>query len=312
MPQPIINLRQMAILAAVETTAGTFAMPAAADALEVADVSITPTDGQTDEYNIVRPYMGAVEEVLTTRFRKAAFKVGLAGVGVAGAMPGYAKLLRGCGLSATAVAGPPAKTVFAPVGDAFESLSIYAVVGKNVYKMPGTAGNVKLRGAAAKLPWMEFEFTGAWNAVEVVGSMPVTAPAFQLPLPVNAANTRVRLGGASDYWECTAFDVDLGNVVTKQDMTEVDNTEITDRKASASITIRNTLATTRDWDALIGAKLTLEILHGQGATNKVKVAAPAAQVGKPSFGEQDGRQTITLPLRLLPTGAGNNELSIEV
>ena len=313
MPNPTITLRRMALMAAVETVSGTFVMPVAADAIEVADVTITPTDGQTDEYNIVRPYMGSVEEILTTRFRKMAFKVGMAGVGTAGAVPGYSKLLRGCGLSATAVAGPPAKTVFAPARTSFESVSLYAVIDRNVYKMPGAAGNVRLQGSAGKLPWMAFEFTGAWRAVEVVGSIPVTAPVFQVPLGVNAANTRVRLGGAAEFWECNAFDIDLGNVVSKQDLTEIDNTEITDRRASGSITIRSTLQTTKDWDALIGTKQVLEITHGQAATNKVKIAAPLAQIGKPSFGEQDGFQMITLPLRLLPSGSsGNNEISIEV
>lgn len=312
MPNPTISLRRMAILAAIESTAGTYVAPVAADALEVADVNITPTDGQTDEYNIVRPYFGSVEEILTTRFRKMAFKVGMAGVGTAGAMPGFAKLLRGCGMSATAVTGPPAKTVFAPASTAFESMSLYCVVDKNAYKMPGAAGNVRLQGSAGKLPWMAFEFTGGWMAAEAVGSMPATAPVFQVPLPVNAANTRARLG-ASDYWECNAFDIDLGNVVVKQDLTEVDNTEITYRKSTGSITIRSVPVATKNWDALIGSKLALEITHGQGATNKMKIAAPLAQIGKPSFGEQDGFQMITLPLRLLPSGSsGNNEISIEV
>lgn len=65
MPNPTITLRRMALMAAVETVSGTFVMPVAADAIEVADVTITPTDGQTDEYNIVRPYMGSVEEMLS-------------------------------------------------------------------------------------------------------------------------------------------------------------------------------------------------------------------------------------------------------
>ena len=309
---PVIRLRRLALMAAVEATAGTFALPAAADALEVADATITPTEGEEVEYNIVRPHFGANESVLVTRFRKMAFKVGLAGVGVAGALPGYAKLLRGCGLAATNTPAPDPDphTLFAPIGDAFESLSLYAVIDKNVYKMPGAAGNVKLEGGAKQLPWFNFEFTGAWKAVEVLGAMPATTPVFELPLGVNAANTRVKLG--AKYWPCNAFSIDLGNVVTKQDLTEVDNTEITGRASSGSITIRNTLATTHDWDALIGTKLAFELLHGQGATNTLTVAAPRAQIGKPSFGEQDGLQMVTLPLKFIPSATGNDELTIRV
>ncbi|MDD2178763.1 hypothetical protein OIN59_15095 [Acidovorax sp. D2M1] len=192
----------------------------------------------------------------------------------------------------------------------FKSLSLYAVVGRNVYKMPGAAGNVKLEGNAKQLPWFNFEFTGAWQAVEVLGAMPATTPVFELPLGVNAANTRVKLG--AKFWPCNAFSIDLGNTVTKQDLTEVDNTEITGRASSGSITIRNTLATTHDWDQLIGTKLPFELLHGLGATNTLTVAAPQAQIGKPSFGEQDGLQMVTLPLKFIPTAAGNDELTIRV
>lgn len=104
--------------------------------------------------------------------------------------------------------------LFTPVGDAFESLSLYAVVGKNCYKMPGAAGTVKLEGGAKQLPWFNFEFTGAWAAVETLGAMPATAPAFQQPLGVNAANTRVKLG--AKYWACSDFSIDLGNVVASE------------------------------------------------------------------------------------------------
>lgn len=309
---PIIRLRQMALLAAVESAAGTFVLPAAADALEVGNVTITPTEGEEVEYDIVRPHFGANESVLVTRYRKMAFRVGLAGVGVAGSLPGYAKLLRGCGMAATVVPAPDPDphTLFAPVDDAFESLSLYAVVGRNVYKMPGAAGNVKLEGNAKQLPWLNFEFTGAWMPVETVGAMPATAPDFQLPLGVNQANTRVKLG--AKYWPCNAFSIDLGNTVTKQDLTEVDNTEITARASTGSITIRNTLASVHDWDALIGAKLAFELVHGQGATNTFTAAAPRAQIGKPTFGEQDGVQMVTLPLKFIASPAGNDELTLRV
>lgn len=309
MPDPVIRLRKMAILAAIEVTKGTFVLPLAADAIEVSNVTITPIEGDEVDYDIVRAHFGSTESVLVTQYRKMAFRVGFAGVGAAGDIPGYSKLLRGCAMSATNTA--LTDTVFAPVDDAIESLSLYAVIDRNVYKMPGAAGTCKIEGSGKGLPWMNFEFTGAFVPVETVGAMPATTTTeFMLPLGVNKANTRVKLDGA--YWACNAFTVDLGNVVVKQDLTEVDQTEITDRKAVGSITIRDTLASTKNWISMVNQTVPFELVHGQAATNKVKVEAPLAQIGKPTFAEADGMQMVTLPLRFIPSDAGNDELVITV
>ena len=37
-----------------------------------------------------------------------------------------------------------------------------------------------------------------------------------------------------------------------------------------------------------------------------------AQLGKPSFSDQEGVQMITIPLRFVPSSAGNDEWEIEV
>ena len=37
------------------------------------------------------------------------------------------------------------------------------------------------------------------------------------------------------FWPCNAFSIDLGNTVTKQDLTEVDNTEITGPDETAAM-----------------------------------------------------------------------------
>ncbi|CAN7438044.1 hypothetical protein LJR118_002874 [Acidovorax sp. LjRoot118] len=305
----VIRLRKMAVLAAIETVKGTFVVPVAADALEVSNVTITPIEGDEVDYDIVRAHFGSVESVLVTQYRKMAFRVGFAGVGAAGAIPGYSKLLRGCAMSVTNTVGTD--TVFEPVDDAIESLSLYAVVGRNVYKMPGAAGTCKIEGSGKQLPWMNFEFTGAFVPVETVPTMPTqNTAAFMLPLGVNKANTRVKLDGA--YWACNAFTVDLGNEVVKQDLTEVDETEITGRKSVGSITIRDTLASTQDWVGMVNQTVPFELVHGLAATNTVKVEAARAQIGKPTFAEADGIQMVTLPLRFIPSDAGNDELVITV
>lgn len=304
-------IRKLAILAVIETVVGTLMAPIAANAIEVSDVTLTPIEGDEADQGVVKPYFGASETILVTEYRKISFSVGMAGVSPAGTLPGYTPLLRACAASATNT--PATSTIFAPVTDGIESLTIYAVVDKVRYKMAGARGNCKAVVDAKGIPKWQFEYTGSFIPAEDVGSMPtVDYTAFMKPLGVNKANTTLTVDGISVA--CSAFSFDLGNQVVKQDLMNVDTTEITGRTSIGSVTFRNTDVATKDWVALArsSTKVPLVLQHGQGATNKVKINVPLAQVGKPTYGEQDGIQMITVPYRCIPSNAGNDEWSIEV
>lgn len=304
-------MKKMAVLAVIETVAGTLMVPVAANAIEVSDVTLTPIEGDEVDQNVVRPYFGASENILVTEYRKVSFSVGLAGVGAAGTLPGYTPLLRGCGASATNT--PATSTVFAPVTDGMETLTIYAVIDKTRYKMGGARGNVKAVVDAKGIPKWQFDFTGSFVPVEDAGSMPtVDYTAFQKPLGVNKANTTLTLDGISVA--ASSFQFDFGNQVVKEDLMNVDSTEITGRTSSGSVTFRNTDVATKDWIALArtSAKVPLLITHGQAATNTVAIEVPLAQVGKPSYSDSNGIQMITVPWRAIPSSAGNDEWSITV
>lgn len=303
--------RKMAILAAIEDTSGMLAVPVAADAIEVSDVTLTPIEGDEADQGVIRPYFGASETVLVTEYRKVAFSVGFAGVGAAGTVPGYASLLRACAASATNTVG--ASTVFAPVTDDIESLTIYAVIDKRRYKMAGARGSAKIACDAKGIPKWQFEFTGSFVPVEDIGAMPaVSYSLFQRPLGVNKANTSLSFAGIDVA--CSSFQFDIGNTVVKQDLINVDTTEITARVSTGSVTFRDTDVATKDWIGLArsSAKVPLLLKHGPSATNTVGLDVPRAQVGKPSYSEQDGIHMITVPFRCIPSDAGNDEWTITV
>ncbi|MEO8120463.1 MAG: hypothetical protein ABI606_14245 [Rhodoferax sp.] len=304
-------IRKLALLAVVETIVGTLVVPVSANAIEVSDVTLTPIEGDEVDQNLVKPYFGASETIMVTEYRKVAFSVGLAGVAALGTLPGYTALMRGCAASATNT--PGTSTVFLPVTDGIESLSFYAVVDKLLYKMAGARGNCKSVIDAKGIPKWQFDFTGSFIPVEDVVSMPaVDYTAFMKPLGVNKANTTLSFDGISVA--CSSFQFDFGNKVVKQDLMNVDTTEITGRTSTGSVKFRNTDVATKDWIALArtSAKVPLLIQHGQAATNTVSISVPLAQVGKPSYSDDDGIQMITVPFRCIPSSAGNDEWSIEV
>lgn len=303
-------MRKMAILALIETVVGDAVVPAAANALLVSDVTLTPIEGDVVERNNIRPFFGSSGSTLVTEYQKVAFSIEFAGVGAAGDLPGYTDLLRACAMSATNQAA--VKTVFAPVTDGIESITIYGNVDGVLHKMHGARGEVEFATDAKGIPKFKFEFTGSFvPAVDAV--LPaVDYSAFMAPLGVNKANTTLMLDGLAVA--CSAFSFKCGNQVVKRDLMNVDSVEITDRKSTGSVTFENTSVAAKNWINLArtSAMVPLVLKHGQAATNTVSFKADRAQIGKPTYSESDGVQMITIPLSFIPSDAGNDEWTLEV
>lgn len=303
-------LKKMAVLALVEAVVGTAVAPVAANAMLVSDVNLTPIEGDVVERNNIKPFFGSSGSIMVTEYQKVSFSVEFAGVGVAGDIPGYADLFRACAVSVTNTAG--VKTVFAPVTDGIESITLVCVVDGIIHKMAGARGTVKAVVDAKGIPKWQFEFTGSFIPA-VDGAMPaVNYTAFQDPLGVNKANTTLLLDGLAVA--CSAFSFDMGNKVVKRDSMNVDSVEITDRMSTGSVTFENTSVAVKDWISMAraSAKVPLTLKHGQAATNTVTFKSLRAQIGKPTYGDSDGVQTITIPLAFIPSSAGNDEWAIEV
>ena len=303
-------LRKMAILALVEAVVGTAVAPLAANAMLVSDVTLTPIEGDEVERNNVKPFFGSSGSTLVTEYQKVAFSVEFAGVGVLGAMPGCADLFRACAVSVTNEVG--VKTTFAPITDGIESITIVGVVDGTRHKMAGARGTVKAVVDAKGIPKWQFEFTGSFIPAEDAAMPAVDYAAFENPLGVNKANTTLLLDGLAVA--CSSFNFDIGNKVVKRDLMNVDSVEITDRLSTGSVTFQNTTVAVKNWINLAraSARVPLVLKHGQGATNTVTLKATLAQIGKPTYSDSDGVQMITLPLKFIPSSAGNDEWSIEV
>ena len=309
MSDPIF-INQTVILAKIEATKGTDAAPTgAANAILVSDVTFTPLEGDEVERNNIRPYFGDGGSTMVTQYVKLAFSVEAAGVAAAGDVPGYEPLLRAAASSVTVTAGADVR--FAPVTDGLESVTIYIAVGRNLQKVTAGMLNVKLAGDAKTIPKFQFELTGTYQAAQDAALPAVTYTKFQDPFGVNKTNTTLSLHGTAVA--ASAFSFDFGNTVIKRDLINVDTVEITGRKSTGSVTFDNTKVTDKNWVELarVGTKGPLEFVHGPNATNVIELNAPNVQLGKPTFGESDGIQQITVPLRYVPI-VGNDEWELVV
>ena len=305
-----IFINQTVILAKIELIKDTDSVPTGmANAILVSDVNFTPLEGDEVERNNIRPYFGATGSIMVTQYCKLSFSVEAAGVAAAGDVPGYEPLLRASAASVTVNAGVDVR--FAPVTEGLESVTLYVAVGRNLQKITAGMINTKLVGDAKAIARWQFEITGSYHPATDAPLPAVSYIKFQDPLGVNKANTTLTLHGTAVA--ASAFSFDFGNTVVKRDLINVDTVEITGRKSTGSVTFDNTKVSVKNWVELArqSARGALAFKHGPGATNVIELTAPNVQLGKPTFGESDGVQQITVPLRYVPV-SGNDEWQIIV
>jgi hypothetical protein len=106
--------RKRLLLAEIEGTYGSDPSPTGTDAVLVRDLNITPVQSESVNRDLVRPYLGASEQLLANVRVECTFSVELAGSGAAGTAPRYGSILKACGFAETAVS--PAVTGTATAG----------------------------------------------------------------------------------------------------------------------------------------------------------------------------------------------------
>jgi hypothetical protein len=94
--------RKRVLLAKVEGVYGTDSTPAGStDAVLVRNLSITPIDSQLVSRDLIQPYLGNSDQLLTQVGAALDFEVELAGAGAAGVAAPWAALLKACAFSET-------------------------------------------------------------------------------------------------------------------------------------------------------------------------------------------------------------------
>ena len=93
---PLLTRKRL-IVAKIESTYGTDPTPTGANAILVRNLEITPLEAETVNRDLVRPYLGASDQLLAQTRVSMTFEVEMAGSGTAGTAPAYGPLLKACG-----------------------------------------------------------------------------------------------------------------------------------------------------------------------------------------------------------------------
>lgn len=301
-------MRNTAVLAKIETTYGTDAVPTgAANAVLVSDVKARPMDMQTVDRALIRPFLGSSEQLPTQIYNGVEFSVELAGSGTAGTAPAIGPLLRGCGFAETVSAG--VKVEYKPVSTAFESLSLYVNIDGVLHKSTGARGTVAFSLKNNERPMARFNFTGLFVAVSDAAVPAVTLTAWKKPLPCNRTNTPTfTLHGYAAMLDDLQVDV-ANQVAYRRLIGGSEMVRITDRKPGGSVLMEAVKVADKNWWTSIQAATTgaMELVHGLTAGNIVELDAPAVQLYSPTYQDQEGILMMAAQMALAPS-AGNDEM----
>lgn len=304
-------LRKRLILIETESTYGTDPTPDGADAVLVRDLNITPQQSDVVNRDVVRPYLGASEQLLANTRVECSFSVELAGSGTAGTAPQYGKALKACGLSETVVAST--SVTYAPVSSSFDSVTIYYNIDGLRHKVTGCRGTFSINCTVGEIPTIDFTFTGVYVAPDDSALPSATYANQASPLIFKNGNTSsfqlLSFAGALQ-----AFSFDLGNNLVYREL--VGGTKevlLTDRAGTGSTTIEAVSIASKNYfaSALTDSSLgNLDFTHGSTAGNIVDFASTRVDIGDVSYSDQDGIAMFNIPYTCVPSTSGNDEFSL--
>lgn len=303
--------RKRTILAKLESSYGVDPTPTgSANAILVRNLSITPLNAELASRDLVRPYLGASEQLIASNYVSVEFEVEMAGSGTAGTAPAYGPLLQACGLLETDGASD---VTYTPVSASFASVTLYYNVDGVLHKVTGARGNVEMSIAAGQIPVFKFTFTGLYNAPTDTAAPSVTYTAFQTPLAANNDNT-TGFSLFSYSGALSSMSLNLNNQVQYRTLIGAEDVLLTDRQASGQVVFEAPTIAAKDFFSLaLGATLgALDITHGTTAGNKVQITSSRVDVSNPTYQDENGIQMLQVPITLVPSTAGNDEFSIVV
>lgn len=307
----MLTWRKKAILAKIESTYGTDAVPTgAANAILIiaSNVTLTPIQADQVERDIVRAggEKGAFVKQLAGKHVILEYSVEMAGAGAVDTPPPWGVLHRSAGFAETINAATD--VVYDPVSSGEESVSEYMHIDGVLHKLLGARSNVGWEFPIKGKPMLRYRTMGLFVAVADAAFPTPVYSAFQQPVLVSKANTpTLTLHGQAV--KMSTLTLDAGNVLEHSELVGAEEIRIVDRQASGQITFEAVTLATKDYfSAVTGETLAaLQVIHGTVAGNINQIDAPEVQLLNPGYQELQGKAMFTFDLNL-PPDAGDDEI----
>jgi hypothetical protein len=305
------------LLAKTETTYNTNPTPTGAlNAILVRNLEIQPVDAEEVTRDLVKPYFGADDILISNVRSRVSFEVEIAGAGAAGTVPKYGAILKACGMAETITAAT--KVAYTPVSESFSSCTIIVNIDGVQHRISGCRGTVNLNMTVNQIPVYQFELMGVYSGPTDVSFSTVgtTYTGFQVPLVFNNTNSTA-FQFHSYAAELQSLELQVGMDMIYREL--VGNTKevlLTDRNTSGTVQFDAVAMATKDYftAATTNATGNCTVTHGITAGNRVKLTVPRANMTTINYVETNGITQYSVPFVALPgnAGTGDNEYSIEV
>lgn len=304
--------RNVLLLVKLEVTSGTDSVPTAPlNSMHAKVSSIQPTVTQFAERGNVKSYFGSGGQVQVSNHSEIDIEIELSGSGTAGTAPGYASLLKACGMFETITAVTNA--VYRPETDVVDTVTIYFYLDGLLHKMTGARGNMTLDITSSAIPMMKFHMLGLYT-IAADATMPTTADYsfFQAPLAVNKINTPTwSIQGATGAMQ--SLTIDIGNTVSYRNLIGFEGVVLTDRKVTGQASIEMVSVATKAWHEAVrlGTLGAITLTHGSVAGSIIQIDGPKVQLTNPQYAETDGIQMLNMGLDFQPN-TGDDEFVLTV
>jgi hypothetical protein len=303
--------RRRTILAKIETSYGVDPTPTgSSNAILVRNLEIQPLLSETVSRELVRPYLGQSDQLLSQTRVEVTFEVEFAGSGTAGTAPAYGPVLRSCGMSETEVLST--SVTYAPESTGFESCTIYYHQDGIRHKVTGCRGTFEITGEVGQIPVISFTMTGIYsNPTDVSLPTPTYVNQEQPVLFKEGNTTNFSAFGYAGCLMSYSFSLE-NNVIYRELVGCTKEILITDRAPSGTVVIEAPTIAAKDFFAEATGPNTGSITfqHGQTAGNIITTTTAQSDLGNLTYSDSDGIQMLNMPFIAIPTNAGNDEMSL--
>lgn len=299
------DIDQYLTLAKIESTEGTDAEPAIADAvLCVGKPQWTPLAANYGDRDYVDGRSGAKPQFIGAPHGLMTLNTDLTAGGDSedlDALPQWTALLRACGFAATLTADT--KVDFTPVSAAYPSATIRANIDRVDGAILGARGNCVISGSAGQVPQMAFSLMGIRTAIAAADPESGSLPDFAEGLPISAGNTTVSIGGTSLC--VNDFSIDCGRSPTFDDLAGCRTVRINRRRMSGRLTLDMPDLATKNLieEAAAETLQAVVITHGTADGSVVVLTMPKVQLKPGVFSDRDGLLSLPLDLQITPSGS---------
>ena len=299
------------LLAALETTYGTDAVPdAAANAILLKSLTVTPAAATSLKRDLIKPYFGNNGTILADTYVKVEAEVELSGSGTAGTAPAWDPLLQACGFAATITANT--SVVYAPLSDGIKSVTLYFYNDGALHRVTGAYGDVEFMLQAKQVPTLKFTMTGLYGD-PTAAALPANSAFTNQAVPVVPQEGLTTVNSVGGYAAAILekLDLKLGNKVEFRNLPGSQYVMLVDRMPSGSIEIQAMTPDVHDFFGTANRTLQGEIAltHGTAAGNIVGLSMPNCFLLNPTYADSQGVQMLSIPFDPTPV-AGNDELTI--